>query len=109
MGYHVLTPSNGFEAIKMASIEPVDAVVLDLHRDATEVALVATEIRRCRPRVPTVLIAEGTRLPDRAHELADAVVPKRDDLGMLVTVLENALANPRRGVGASRDEGRVPG
>jgi DNA-binding NtrC family response regulator len=91
MGYRVLTPSNGFEAIKLASIEPVDAVVLDLDRDVEEVALVAREIKRCRPRVPTVLIADGAGLPGVAHELADALVPKRDDLEMLVTTLEIAL------------------
>jgi len=92
MGYRVLNASNAIEVIKLATRKRVDAVVLDLDRDHAEVALVATEIKRCRPQVPTILLTEGTVLPDRAHELADAHVPKRDDLGMLAAALENVLA-----------------
>jgi len=92
MGYHVLNAHNGFEAIKLAARAHVDAVVLDLDRNHDEVALVATEIKRCRPQVPTILLIEGTALRHRAHELADVLVPKRDNVEMLITTLENLFA-----------------
>jgi len=92
MGYRVLNVSDAVEAVKLATRRRVDAVVLDLDRNHAEVALVATAIKRCRPQVPTILLAEETALLQRAHELADALVPKRDDLGMLITALENLLA-----------------
>src|SRR5450631_930123 len=98
MGYHVLNASDGFEAIKLAAHEQVDAVVLDLDRNHAEVALVATEIKRCRPQLPTILLADETTPPDRAHHLADALVPRRDNVKMLVTALENVLTS---GVGTS--------
>jgi DNA-binding response OmpR family regulator len=92
MGYHVLNASDGFEAIKLATQEPVDAVVLDLDRNHAEVALVASEIKRCRPQVPTIVLTEGTAPPARVHKLADALVPGRDNLSMLVTTLDDLLA-----------------
>ena len=61
MGYRVLNANDGFEAIQLAALEKVDAVVLDLDRNHAEVDLVATEIKRCRPKVPTILLAEETR------------------------------------------------
>jgi DNA-binding response OmpR family regulator len=92
MGYRVLNVSDAAEAVKLATRRRVDAVVLDLDRNHADVALVATAIKRCRSQVPTILLAEETALLHRAHELADALIPKRDDLGMLITALENLLA-----------------
>jgi DNA-binding NtrC family response regulator len=92
MGYRVLNVSDAVQAVKLATRRRVDAVVLDLDRNHDEVALVATAIKRCRPQVPTILLTEETAPLPRAHELADALIPKRDDLGMLITALENLLA-----------------
>src|ERR1039457_6501967 len=90
MGYRVLNASDGFEAIELATREPVDTVVLDLDRDQAEITLVASEIKRCRPQMPMILLTAGGP-PNGAHELADALVPKRDNLRLLVTALENLL------------------
>ena len=76
MGYRVLNASNAIEAIKVAIRKRVDAVVLDLDSNHAEVALVATEIKRCRPQLPTILLADETTPPDRAHYLANAVGAK---------------------------------
>lgn len=92
MGYRVLNVSDAAEAVKLATRRRVDAVVLDLDRNHAEVALVASAIKRCRLQVPTILLTEETAPLPHAHELADALVPKRDDLGMLITALENLLA-----------------
>ena len=92
VGYQVLSSSNGFEAIKLATHEVVDAVVLDLDRNSAEVILVATEIKRYRPQLPTILLTETTAPVDRAHQLADALVSNRENVTLLVTVLESVIA-----------------
>ncbi len=94
-GFHVLNSSNGLEAIALATLQPVDAIVLDLHRNDAEIALVAKELKRCRPHVPTVVVTEGTGYAEGAHFTADALVPHRDNLDLLVTALETVLAVPR--------------
>jgi DNA-binding response OmpR family regulator len=95
MGYRVLNVSNPSEAVELASRRRVDAVVLDLHCNHAEVVLVATQIKRCRPQVPTILIAEETAHLDGLHKLADSLVSKRDNLGMLFSALENVLATDK--------------
>lgn len=92
MGYRVLNVIDAVEAVKLATRKKVDAVVLDMDRNHAEVTLVATAIKRCRPQVPTILLTEETAPLHRAQELADALIPKRDDLGMLITALEDLLA-----------------
>jgi CheY-like chemotaxis protein len=93
MGYGVLVANNALEAVKLVIQKRVDAVVLDLDmaRNHDEVARVAEEIKRSRPRIPTILLAETTGQPQPAHALADALVPKRDDLALLVKALVNVF------------------
>lgn len=88
-GYHVLNASNGFEAINLAA--KVDAVVLDMDRNSAEVGLVAAEIKRRRPQVPTILLAEEAIGVESARALADVLVPKRDNMEMLVMALESVF------------------
>lgn len=95
MGYNVLAAANGFEAIQWGARKTVDAVVLDLDRNHAEIALVATEIKRCRPHVPTILLAEPEAPRGFAHEVADALVTKSDSLEMLIAALEDALVSKR--------------
>ena len=96
LGYRVINANDGFEAIQLAADEAVDAVVLDLDRNDAEIALVASEIKLCRPQVPRVLLTEGTGLTIRAHQLADVLVTNRDDVGMLIAALEDLLSNACR-------------
>lgn len=90
MGYDVLNSSNGFEAIQLACLEAVDAVVLDQNRDGAEVELIVSEIKRFRPQLPTILLAEGQAPLCRTRELADAWVNK-ENLKMLAATLQNVL------------------
>jgi CheY-like chemotaxis protein len=90
MGYDVLNSSNGFEAIQLACLEAVDAVVLDQNRDGAEVDLIVTEIKRFRPQLPTILLAEEQAPLRRTHQLADASVNK-ENLKMLAATLQDVL------------------
>jgi len=95
LGYDVLNSSNGFEAIQLACLEVVDAVVLDQNRDCAEVDLIVTEIKRFRPRLPTILLAEEQASRRRTKELADAWV-KRGNLQMLAATLKEVLCELRQ-------------
>jgi DNA-binding NarL/FixJ family response regulator len=90
MGYNVLNASNGFEAIRWAVVEPIDAVVLDMDRDQAEITLVAKEIKRCRPDVPTIVLVDG--ISHHFIQLADVLVPKRNHSGMLSEAVKTVLA-----------------
>ncbi len=93
MGYEVLNSSNGFEAIQLACLDVVDVVVLDQNRDCAEVDLVVSEIKRFRPKLPTILLAEERGSLRRTQELADAWV-KRENLKMLAATLKDVLPEP---------------
>ena len=69
-------------------------MVLDQNRDCAEVDLIVTEIKRSRPRLPTILLAEQQASLRRTQELADAWV-KRENLKMLAATLKDVLCKPR--------------
>jgi len=77
-GYRVLGSHNGFETMELCNREPVDAVVLDLDGNRAEIALIAREIKRCRPEIPTIVLAESPAKAEGVRELADALVPKEN-------------------------------
>ena len=76
-GYRVLFTGNGFETMELCTREPVDAVVLELDRNAAEVALIAREIKRRHPKLPTIVLTEAPAAVDGVHELVDALVPTK--------------------------------
>jgi CheY-like chemotaxis protein len=98
MGYEVLNSTNGFEAIQLGCLDRVDAVVLDQDRNGAEIELVATEIKRFRPQVPTILLAEEAGPPGRTQELADALVT-RQSASVLAAALKDVFCER-----ASEDE-----
>ena len=96
MGYDVLNASNGFEAIQLASLDTIDAVVVDQNRDCAEVDLIVSEIKRFRPQLPTILLAEEPGSLRQAQELVDAWV-KRENLKMLAAALKDVLYQQGQG------------
>src|SRR5579863_8982530 len=64
-GYTVLTASSGGRGLELASMHPVDVVILDyfmLEMDGGEVAM---EIRRRMPNAPIILLTEGPFVPEQ--------------------------------------------
>jgi CheY-like chemotaxis protein len=92
-GYRVLNFSNGFEAIERSTRERVDVVLLDLDHNRAEVTTIALEIKRRRPEVPLILLAEGTTAVDDVRVLADAVVSRESEPEALVKSLQEILGN----------------
>ncbi|MFZ0480952.1 MAG: hypothetical protein WAL71_17570 [Terriglobales bacterium] len=96
-GYRVLFTGNGFETVELCTREPVDAVVLELDRNGVEVALIAQEIKRRHPKLPTIMLTESTAPGHAVHELADALVPKENSPELLKSLQKVLLP----GVGAA--------
>lgn len=92
-GYEVKHCCNGFEAIRAAVAEAVHAVLIDLDRNGVEMTLIAQEIKRLRPSVPTIVLTEvePTHGTHELCRLADVLVPKEDGAKALVKGVEMAL------------------
>ena len=74
-GYELVTATNGSEGLRLLMSQPVDAIVLECHLDG---AVVAAEIRKVKPQIPIVMLAEDMELPDGALKSVDALVTKSD-------------------------------
>ena len=77
-GYQLLTATNGHEGLRLFASQPVDAIVLDYHLGLLDGALVANEIKRARPTIPIVMVADDLELPYDALNSVDALVTKSD-------------------------------
>ncbi|MGD0567759.1 MAG: response regulator [Candidatus Sulfotelmatobacter sp.] len=77
-GYHLLTATNGHEGLRLFASHPVDAIVLDYHLGLLDGAVVANEIKRVRPTIPIVMLADNLELPDGALKSVDALVTRSD-------------------------------
>jgi DNA-binding response OmpR family regulator len=77
-GYELVTATNGHDGLRLFASQPVDAIVLDYHLGLLDGAAVANEIKRVRPTVPIVMLADNLELPDGALNSVDALVTKSD-------------------------------
>jgi hypothetical protein len=57
---------------------PVDAIVLEYHLGLLDGAVVAAEIRKVKPELPIVMLADHLELPEGALKSVDALVTKSD-------------------------------
>jgi DNA-binding response OmpR family regulator len=74
-GYELITTSNGRDGLRLVMSRSVDGIVLE---GLLNGAGVADEIKRVRPRLPIVMIAENLELPDGALRSVDGLVTKSD-------------------------------
>ena|ERR1700733_10108715 len=77
-GYNLLTATNGHECLRLFASQPVDAIVLDYYLGLLDGPIVANEIKRVRPSIPIVMLAENLELPDEALDSVDALVTRSD-------------------------------
>src|SRR5580658_3972928 len=77
-GYELITATNGHEGLRLFASQPVDAIVLDYHLGLLDGTLVANEIKRVRPTIPIVMLADNLELPYDALNSVDALVTKSD-------------------------------
>ncbi|MGB9196714.1 MAG: response regulator [Terriglobales bacterium] len=79
-GYSVLTAASGNQGLELASMHPVDVVVVDYSMPGMTGPEVATEIKRLRPRAPIIMLSGAVDIPKHALKTVDAFVAK-DRLG----------------------------
>jgi DNA-binding response OmpR family regulator len=77
-GYELVTATSGHEGLRLLASQPVDAIVLEYHLGFLEGTFVASEIKRIRPTIPIVMLADDLELPDGALKSVDALVTKSD-------------------------------
>jgi CheY-like chemotaxis protein len=91
-GFSLITATHGTQGLRLLVSKPVDAVILEYHLGLLDGAALADEIKRVRPRVPVVMLAESLELPEGALKSVDALVTNCDGprflLEAILTVLQ---------------------
>ena len=77
-GMGLVTATNGSEGLRLLSSRPVDAVVLEYSPRELNGAAMVNEIRRVRPQIPIVLVADPQELPGEALKSVDTLVARSD-------------------------------
>jgi DNA-binding response OmpR family regulator len=86
-GYELVVATNGHDGLRFFMSQHVDAVVLEYHLGLLDGSVVAAEIKKVRPLLPIVMLADHLELPDTALESIDALVTKADgDRFLLETI-----------------------
>jgi CheY-like chemotaxis protein len=77
-GYELVTANNGREGLRLFKSRPVDAIVLEYHLDLLDGSGITAEIKRVRPYLPTIMLADHAELPDGALKSVDVLVSRSD-------------------------------
>ena len=77
-GYELLTATNGSDGLRLLKSQPVDAIVLEYHLGLLDGAVIAAEIKKAKPQLPIVMMADDLELPEGALQSIDALVTKSD-------------------------------
>ena len=96
--YELVTATNGHDGLRFFMSQPVDAIVLDYQLGLLDGGIVAAEIKRVKPQVPIVMLADYTELPVDALKSVDALVAKSDLAQSLLQAVHSVLnVKPARG------------
>ena len=90
-GYELLTAANGADGLRLFMSRPVDGIVLDYQLGLLDGGVVATEIKKVKPQVPIVMLAEDVELPADALKSVDALVAKSDGPHFLLATVHFVL------------------
>jgi CheY-like chemotaxis protein len=75
-GYTVLTAASGGQALQLASMYPVDLVIVDYFMPEMNGQEVAMEMRRLNPQAPIIMLSATMDVPEQALKLVDAFIAK---------------------------------
>ena len=90
-GFSVITATHGSQGLRLLVSKPVDAVILEYHLGLLDGAAVADEIKKVRPRLPIVMLAESLELPEGALKSVDALVINCDGPRFLFEAIHSVL------------------
>jgi CheY-like chemotaxis protein len=75
-GYTVLAAASGGRGLELASLHPVDVVIVDYLMPEMNGHEVAVEMRRLKPETPIIMLSASVDIPRQVLNLVDAFVPK---------------------------------
>jgi CheY-like chemotaxis protein len=90
-GYGLVTATDGREGLRLLRSHPVDAVVLEYQLGQLDGTVVADEIRRVRPGVPIVMVADLVEIQDEAFRSVDTLVDRSEGAHFLWAALHFML------------------
>jgi DNA-binding response OmpR family regulator len=77
-GYELVMATNGSDGLRLLMSRPVDAIVLEHHLGLLDGAVVAAEIKKAKPQLPVVMVADDLELPEGSLKSVDALVTRSD-------------------------------
>jgi CheY-like chemotaxis protein len=86
-GYTVLTAPNGGKGLELASVHPVDVVVVDYLMPGMNGQEVAIEMSRLRPQAPIIMLSGAGNIPEQALKSVDALIAKAQLASHLLTAI----------------------
>jgi CheY-like chemotaxis protein len=96
--YELVTATTAYEGLQLFMSQPVDAIVLDYQLGLLDGGVVAAEIKRVKPQVPIVMLADYMDIPVAARNSVDALVAKSDVAHCLLDTVHSVLnVKPARG------------
>ena len=75
-GYTVLTAPSGGKGLELASVYPVDVVIVDYLMPEMNGQELAIEMRRLRPQAPIILLTGAVDVPAQTLKQVDAFIAK---------------------------------
>ena len=75
-GYTVLTAPSGGKGLELASIHPVDVVIVDFFMPEMDGLDVAMEMRRLKPQAPIIMLSGAVEVPKQVLQCVDAFMAK---------------------------------
>jgi CheY-like chemotaxis protein len=90
-GYELVTATTGHDGLRLFASQPVDGIVLEYHLGLLDGSVVADEIKRIRPTIPIVMLADDLELPDGALKSVDALVTRSDGAHFLCAAVHFVL------------------
>ena len=108
-GYELVTATNSSEGLRLLMTCPVDAIVLEDHLGLLDGTVVAAEIKKVKPQLPIVMLADRLELPEGALKSVDALVTKSDGAHFLWATVHFVLnVKPAKQLGAKPLRAQAP-
>jgi CheY-like chemotaxis protein len=103
-GYTVLTALSGRKGLELASVHPVEVVIVDYVMPEMNGQEFAIKMKRLRPQAPIIMLSAALDVPKEALNLVDAFIAKNhlssQLLPMIAQLHEDVLASPPLGYDA---------
>jgi len=91
LGFRVLTATSGVEAVKLAAVNYLDAVITDYEMPEMKGDAVAAAIKALKPGIPILMFSGSTLVPPRCRRMVDAFCDKAGSRDKLLAAIHRLL------------------